>query len=106
MPVMDGLTALKNNGECPTTVIMISSITTEGAQATIKALELGAVDFIPKELSYVSVSISNIREDLISKIKEFVRQRSLKDRQEELELYAVCASSKRLTSVQKFPAWL
>ena len=81
MPVMDGLTALKKiMAECPTSVIMISSITTEGAQATFKALELGAVDFIPKELSYVSVSISNIKDDLISKIKEFVRQRSLKDR--------------------------
>lgn len=81
MPVMDGLTALKKiMTECPTTVIMVSSITTEGAHATIKALELGAVDFIPKELSYVSVSISNIKEDLISKIKEFVRQRSLRER--------------------------
>ncbi len=81
MPVMDGLTALKKiMTDCPTSVIMVSSITTEGALATIKALELGAVDFIPKETSFVSVSISNIREDLIQKVKEIVRQKNLKDR--------------------------
>jgi two-component system, chemotaxis family, protein-glutamate methylesterase/glutaminase len=81
MPVMDGLTALKKiMQECPTSVIMVSSITTEGAQATIKAMELGAVDFIPKELSFVSVNITNIKDDLIQKVKEIVRQKTLKER--------------------------
>jgi len=48
MPRMDGLTALKKiMSECPTSVIMLSSLTTEGADVTIKALEYGAVDFIP-----------------------------------------------------------
>ncbi len=103
MPVMDGLTALKKiMAECPTSVIMVSSITTEGAQATIKALELGAVDFIPKELSYVSVNISNIREDLISKIKEIVRQKLLKERLSRIRNAAPTAPPpKRLTSVIK-----
>jgi two-component system chemotaxis response regulator CheB len=81
MPKMDGLTALKNiMNDCPTSVIMISSITTEGAEATIKALELGAVDFIPKELSYININIINIKEDLIRRVKEIVKQKSLKDR--------------------------
>jgi len=81
MPKMDGLTALKKiMNDCPTSVIMISSITTEGADATLKALELGAVDFIPKELSYVNVNIINIKEDLIRRVKEIVKQRSLKER--------------------------
>lgn len=49
MPKMDGLTALKHiMEEMPCPVIMISSLTTEGAEATLKALELGAVDFVPK----------------------------------------------------------
>ena len=44
MPRMDGLQALKIiMRECPTSVIMVSSLTTEGAESTIKALELGAV---------------------------------------------------------------
>lgn len=103
MPVMDGLTALKKiMTECPTSVIMISSITTEGAQATLKALELGAVDFVPKELSYVSVSISNIKEDLITKVKEIARQRSLKDRLRRIRSSLPSAApAKRFTGVIK-----
>jgi two-component system chemotaxis response regulator CheB len=81
MPIMDGLTALeKIMKDCPTSVLMISSLTTEGADATIKALQLGAVDFIPKELSYVNVNIINIKDELIKKVKEIVRQRALRTR--------------------------
>jgi len=77
MPRMDGLTALKKiMDDCPTAVIMVSSLTTEGAEQTIKAMELGAVDFIPKELSYVSINIVKIKEDLIKKVKEIVKQKS------------------------------
>ncbi len=103
MPVMDGLTALKKiMTECPTSVIMISSITTEGAQATLKALELGAIDFIPKELSYVSVNIAAIKEDLLQKIKEIVRQKSLKDRLKRIRGSATpAAPPKRFTNVIK-----
>ncbi|MCX7984325.1 MAG: chemotaxis response regulator protein-glutamate methylesterase [Bacteroidetes bacterium] len=78
MPVMDGLTALKIiMKEMPLPVLMVSSLTTEGAQATIDALALGAVDFIPKELSYVSLDIVKIREELINKVKSIVRSRAL-----------------------------
>lgn len=81
MPRMDGLTALKKiMAECPTSVIMVSSLTTEGADATIKALELGAVDFIPKELSYVSINIIKIKDELVRKIKEIVRQKAVQMR--------------------------
>ena len=78
MPVMDGLTAVGIiMKEMPLPVLMISSLTTEGAQATIDALSLGAVDFIAKEHSYVSLGIAKIREDLIHKVKEIVQSRSL-----------------------------
>lgn len=81
MPKMDGLTTLENiMKDCPTPVIMVSSLTTEGAEATIKALELGAVDFIPKELSFINVNIIKIREELIRKVKEIVSQRSVRRR--------------------------
>jgi len=50
MPVLDGLSALRIiMKEIPLPVIMISSLTSEGAQAMLDALNLGAVDFIPKE---------------------------------------------------------
>ncbi|MFH1194273.1 MAG: chemotaxis response regulator protein-glutamate methylesterase [bacterium] len=79
MPKMDGLTALKKiMAECPTTVIMVSSLTTEGAESTLKALELGAVDFIPKEMSFVSVNIVGIKDELLKKIKYFGRKKSIR----------------------------
>lgn len=85
MPRMDGLTTLKKiMDECPTSVLMVSSLTSEGAEATLKALEYGAVDFIPKELSFVNVNIIKIKEDLIRKVKEIVKQRSVKSRLERL----------------------
>ncbi len=78
MPRMDGLTALqKIMKEYPTPVLMVSSLTTEGAKDTLKALEYGAVDFIPKELSYVNVNIIKIKEDLVAKVKAIVSQKSL-----------------------------
>ena len=85
MPRMDGLTTLKKiMAECPTSVLMVSSLTSEGAEATLKALEYGAVDFIPKELSFVNINIIKIKEDLIRKVKEIVKQRSVKTRLERL----------------------
>lgn len=70
MPRMDGLTALRKiMADKPTPVMMVSSLTTDGAQATLDALELGAVDFIPKQMSYVSLDIVRIKLDLIEKIK-------------------------------------
>jgi two-component system chemotaxis response regulator CheB len=81
MPRMDGLTALKRiMKECPTTVLMISSLTTEGADATIRAMELGAVDFIAKGMSYVNVNIHTIKEDLLKKVKSIGKQNFLKKR--------------------------
>jgi two-component system chemotaxis response regulator CheB len=70
MPRMDGLTALqKIMQECPTAVIMLSSLTQEGNETTIKALTLGAVDFVPKPSGAISLDIAKVREDLIAKIK-------------------------------------
>ncbi len=81
MPIMDGLSALKKiMKDCPTSVIMLSSLTTEGAVETIKAMEYGAVDFIPKDLSFSNAGIVKIKDDLISRVKEIVKQRTLRER--------------------------
>lgn len=75
MPRMDGLTALKHIMEKkPVPVIMVSSLTVEGAKVTLDALDLGAVDFIPKNLSELSVNIIKIKEILIDKIKNIARK--------------------------------
>ncbi|WP_319778928.1 chemotaxis response regulator protein-glutamate methylesterase [Maridesulfovibrio sp.] len=76
MPKMDGLTALRHiMMEMPRPVLMVSSLTTEGAEATLKAMDLGAVDFIPKQLSKVSLDIVKIERDLISKVKSVARRK-------------------------------
>ncbi|HHW42704.1 MAG TPA: response regulator, partial [Desulfotomaculum sp.] len=49
MPVLDGLGVLRRvMRQCPVPVVMLSSLTTAGAQATMQALSLGAVDFVAK----------------------------------------------------------
>ncbi|MCG8426848.1 MAG: chemotaxis response regulator protein-glutamate methylesterase [Chromatiales bacterium] len=50
MPVMDGITAVRNiMKEVPTSILMFSSLTHEGARATLDALDAGAADFLPKQ---------------------------------------------------------
>ncbi|MCA1927396.1 MAG: chemotaxis response regulator protein-glutamate methylesterase [Calditerrivibrio sp.] len=78
MPQMDGLTALKKILEISNLpVIMISSLTTEGAEATLKALEIGAVDFISKDKSFASLGIMKIEDQLIEKVKAFAGRKAI-----------------------------
>ncbi|QWR78935.1 chemotaxis response regulator protein-glutamate methylesterase [Candidatus Magnetomonas plexicatena] len=72
MPRMNGLEALRAimASSNPLPVIMVSSLTTEGAKTTLEALEIGAVDFIPKNLSELSVNIVNIKDMLLDKLKQ------------------------------------
>ena len=70
MPVMDGLTALEQIMSVkPTPVVMVSSLTKAGADATIKALSLGAVDFVAKSAGSIS-RIDEIEKDLLQKCRE------------------------------------
>ena len=71
MPRMNGLDALRViMKQSPTPVIMVSALTQEGAEATIKALEYGAIDFIPKPSSSISLSMKEMKDEIIAKIKE------------------------------------
>lgn len=76
MPTMDGITALerimKSN---PTPVIMVSSLTKEGADATLKALDLGAVDFMTKDSQ--SFGGADIERGLKDKIRKFAKNKSI-----------------------------
>lgn len=104
MPRMDGLTALgRIMKECPTPVLMVSSLTLEGADVTLKALELGAVDFIPKEMSFVSVAITSIKEELVSKVKAIYKNKSVMSRVSKLNLTSQNKSSTPLKSESRLP---
>jgi two-component system chemotaxis response regulator CheB len=70
MPNMDGLECLtKIMQEQPLPVIMVSSLTVEGAEPTIRALELGAVDYVAKSSTTQFDEIEGLRQELIQKIK-------------------------------------
>jgi two-component system, chemotaxis family, protein-glutamate methylesterase/glutaminase len=70
MPGMDGLTCLSRIMiEAPRPVVMISSLTEEGAEATLEAIELGAVDFVAKPSGAVSLEIDRLRPVLVEKVR-------------------------------------
>ncbi len=69
MPIMNGLDTLREIQKLkPTPTIMLSSLTYAGADVTIQALELGAVDFIQKPLANTESEIQNLEKELITKI--------------------------------------
>ncbi|OQW79922.1 MAG: chemotaxis response regulator protein-glutamate methylesterase [Proteobacteria bacterium ST_bin11] len=70
MPEMDGITALSLiMAERPVAVVMVSSLTEHGALATFEALNLGAVDYIAKPDGTISLSIGQIKDELIAKVR-------------------------------------
>lgn len=74
MPDMDGLSCLSQIMiQAPRPVVMISSLTAEGADATLEAIELGAVDFIAKPDGTVSLAIDRLRPVLIEKVRGAVK---------------------------------
>ena len=76
MPEMDGLTALSLIMQArPTPVVMVSSLTERGAQVTLEALALGAVDYIAKPGGTISLSMDSVAKDLISKVRCAARAR-------------------------------
>lgn len=69
MPVMDGINALAVIMESsPVPVVMLSSLTQKGTDATIRALSLGAVDFISKAGGSIS-RIDDIAEEILAKCR-------------------------------------
>ena len=84
MPRMDGITFLKKLMHyIPIPVVMVSSLTQNGARTTLEALEAGAVDFVPKPHSHIYDGVEQMKEELIAKIKMAsrvkVRQRMIQN---------------------------
>src|SRR3954447_3400359 len=70
MPRMDGLTFLTNLMRLrPMPVVMVSSLTERGAETTLDALAMGAVDFLTKPRIDVAAKLPEYCEELIGKIK-------------------------------------
>lgn len=75
MPTLNGIDFLQQKKNINNTipVIMLSSYTQKGAEITFKALELGAVDFIPKPISN-QYSLEEVKEDIQKKVKYFYEE--------------------------------
>jgi two-component system, chemotaxis family, protein-glutamate methylesterase/glutaminase len=77
MPVMDGLAALPLllRADPSVRVIMASTLTTRGADIALRALRLGAADYVPKPSSIGLKSNDAFAQELIEKVKGLARQR-------------------------------
>lgn len=74
MPNLNGLAALRDiMSRFPRPVVMLSSLTQEGSLTTLKALELGAVDFVGKPSGAVALDFHKVRDELVEKLKAVAR---------------------------------
>ena len=76
MPTMDGITALQMiMADSPRPVLMLSSLTQEGALTTFECLELGAFDYVGKPSGTISADIERQAVEIIAKVKQAARSR-------------------------------
>ena len=70
MPRLGGLEALQQiMDRCPTPVLLLSSQTSEGADITMRGLELGAMDFIDKSSVQGNMNLLNLSRDLVARVR-------------------------------------
>src|SRR5271168_3140296 len=80
MPHMDGLQAtaqiMTTN---PRPIVIVSSESRDGAASTLKALELGAIEFVAKPSSGIDLDMQNVREDLLRKVRMAAKVRVVRN---------------------------
>lgn len=89
MPRMDGVSFLKKlMVHMPTPVVMVSSLTRQGAQVTLDALEAGAVDYVAKPHSNIYDGADEIKHELVEKVRIAARAHVKKKAPEEIKKIA------------------
>ncbi len=77
MPVMDGITSVREIMKAaPTPILMFSSLTHQGAKATLEALDAGALDFLPKKFEDIARDKNEAVETLQQRVKAIARKRT------------------------------
>ncbi len=105
MPRMDGITFLeKLMRSHPMPVVMISTLTREGSEVTLKALELGAVDFIAKPTQSIFTGMAALSHEIASKVKAAARARVRPKQAHVAPLEMPQASLKRTTGANRLIA--
>ncbi len=97
MPVMDGIEFLKRVDQRRTSVVVLSSLTKEGASITLDALELGAIDFIEKPENFFSINSELKSKEIIEKI---VAADSVKETKSKIN-YSKLVSDRKIKKVDK-----
>jgi len=78
MPIMDGIKATQKIMESnPTPIVMFSSLTTEGAKATLDALEAGALDFLPKRFEDISQDRDEAKKLLCQRVRAIAQKKHM-----------------------------
>lgn len=76
MPVLDGISAVREiMAKCPTPILMFSSLTQDGAKATLDALDAGALDFLPKKFEDIARDKEEAVKLLQQRVKAIARRR-------------------------------
>ena len=79
MPVMNGIDATKKiMRQHPTPILIFSSLSTDGAQSTLDALDAGAIDYMPKRLQDISDHPQEVADVLCRKINDVARHSQIR----------------------------
>jgi two-component system, chemotaxis family, protein-glutamate methylesterase/glutaminase len=82
MPILNGIDAVKQiMAKAPTSVLMFSSLTHQGAKATLEALDAGALDFLPKKFNEIAKNSDEAGALLRQRVVELARRKKIVTRQ-------------------------
>lgn len=113
MPRMDGITFLENLMRLrPMPVVMVSSLTQHGAEVTLRALELGAIDFVTKPKIDIAGSLASYADELIEKVtmaaaarvKPRGSRQQVEPRRSADAVLPACVSRRRLRTTERIIA--
>ena len=104
MPHVDGLQATEQiMSTNPRAIVVVSSESREGAEVTLKALELGAIDFVAKPTSGFDLDMSSVRDELVRKLRVAAKVRVVRTASRTKVGHEVASSAPR-TEPSKAPA--
>src|SRR5690348_11218547 len=96
MPHIDGLQATEQiMSTNPRPILIVSSESREGAEVTLKALELGAIDFVAKPTSGIDLDMSSVRDELVRKLRVAAKVRVVRTASRTKAGHEVASSSPR-----------
>ena len=109
MPILNGIEAVKKiMAQSPTSILMFSSLTHQGAKATLEALDAGALDFLPKKFSDIAKNSDEAGSLLRQRVVEIARKSGFSKPRARIRPMAASLSSKasKLIAEQKNPSTL